>query len=184
LRILFLGNLIPRKGLHTLLGALAKMARDNISSCELDIIGSLEFDPTYARAMQALASIPGLRSSVRFHGALDAEPLREKLMRAHVLCLPSSYEGFGIVYLEGMGFGLPAIGTTEGAAGEIISDGETGYLVPTGSADLLAARLDSLARDRSLLTRLSLAARRRYLAQPSWAETASDIRKFLQSMIK
>lgn len=180
LRILFLGNLIHRKGLHTLLKAVKGLK----SKVELDVVGSLDFDPTYSHMMQDFITDHGLSSIVHFHGALDHEPLREQFARAHVLCVPSSYEGFGIVYLEGMGFGLPAIGTTEGAAGEIIRDGETGFLVPPGSADVLASRLASLARDRSLLTRLSLNARQRYLEQPSWAETASSIRNFLQSMIQ
>ena len=181
LQILFLGNLIHRKGLHTLLESLFIL---HPSSFILDIVGSLSIDPAYAKLAQEKISDAHLSSFVFLHGALDAQPLREKLIRAHVLCVPSSYEGFGIVYLEGMGFGLPAIGTTEGAAGEIIRDGETGFLVPLGSADLLASRLASLAADRSLLTRLSLAARRRYLEQPSWTETASNIRNFLESMIK
>ena len=179
LRILFLGNLIHRKGLHTLLSAVESLK----SKVELNIVGALNFDPAYTQAMQAFVTVKGLSSMVRFHGALDHEPLREQFMRAHVLCVPSSYEGFGIVYLEGMGFGLPAIGTTEGAAGEIIRDGETGFLVPPRSADLLAARLASLAADRPSLTRLSLAARQRYLEQPAWMETASNIREFLRSML-
>ena len=72
----------------------------------------------------------GLQSTVHFHGPLDNEELIAKYKSAHVLVVPSSYEGFGIVYLEGMAFGLPAIGTTAGAASEIISDGETGFLIP------------------------------------------------------
>ena len=44
------------------------------------------------------------------------------------MVVPSSYEGYGIVYREGMAFGLPAIGTTSGGASEIITDGENGYL--------------------------------------------------------
>jgi glycosyltransferase involved in cell wall biosynthesis len=179
LRILFLGNLIHRKGVHTLLDAVEHLK----SKVVVDIVGSLSIDPGYAKTIQMKITGANLSSFVFLHNALDAQPLREKLTQAHVLCVPSSYEGFGIVYLEGMGFGLPAIGTTEGAAGEIIRDGETGFLIPPRSADLLAARLASLAADRSLLTRLSLAARRRYLEQPSWAETASNIRTFLQSLI-
>ena len=180
LRILFLGNLIPRKGLQTLLQAVERLR----SKVSLEVVGSLESDSAYARGAQEFVVVHGLSSIVHFHGPLDNQPLREKLGQAHVLCVPSSYEGYGIIYLEGMGFGLPAIGTTAGAAGEIIRDGESGFLVPPGDADLLAARLDSLARDRSLLTRLSLAARRRYLAQPAWTESASNIRDFLQSMLK
>ena len=96
--------------------------------------------------------------------------------------VPSSYEGFGIVYLEGMGFGLPAIGTTGGAAGEIIEHGQTGYLIAPDDSRALAEHLQSLAEDRGALTRLSLNARARYLRQPSWTETAKSIRDFLYSL--
>ena len=128
--------------------------------------------------------VNGLSSMVTFHSALDNGPLREKLKQSHVLVVPSSYEGFGIVYLEGMGFGLPAIGTTAGAAGEIIEHGKTGYLIEPGNSAGLAAYISSLASNRELLLQLSLNARKRYIQQPSWNETASQIRTFLQSMIK
>ncbi len=98
--------------------------------------------------------------------------------------MPSSYEGFGIVYLEGMAFGLPAIGTTAGAASEIISDGENGYLIPPDDAATLAERLSTLARDRDLLARMSVKALERYRQQPRWEQTAGRIRDFLLSMIK
>ncbi|HLO16277.1 MAG TPA: glycosyltransferase family 4 protein, partial [Anaerolineales bacterium] len=110
-------------------------------------------------------------------------PLIERLRQAHLLVVPSSYEGFGIVYLEGMCFGLPAIGTTAGAAGEIIEDGQTGYLIEPDDSASLAARLKSLAEDRGLLTRLSTNARKRYLRQPSWEGTAANIRNFLYSFV-
>jgi glycosyltransferase involved in cell wall biosynthesis len=105
----------------------------------------------------------------------------EKLKQAHVLVVPSSYEGFGIVYLEGMGFGLPAIGTTAGAASEVIDQGQTGYLIAPDDNKALAKHLQSLAEDRNLRTRLSLNALRRYLRQPSWTDTAKNIRDFLYS---
>lgn len=181
LRILFLGNLIPRKGLHTLLEALVNLPP---SAFQVDIIGSLTTDPAYARAMQQRTADNGLSSVVTFHGSLDNAALVEKLTNAHVLVVPSSYEGFGIVYLEGMAFGLPAIGTTAGAAGEIIREGETGFLVTPDTPQTLAARLEHLATDRALLTRLSLNALKRYRQQPKWEQTAGEIRKFLAEMIE
>ena len=81
-------------------------------------------------------------------------------------------------------FGLPAIGTTAGAAGEIISDGETGYLVAPDDAETLAARLTALASDRALLARMSLNALRRYQQQPTWKQTAGEIRDFLRKRIE
>jgi glycosyltransferase involved in cell wall biosynthesis len=179
LRILFLGNVICRKGLHKLMEAI----KLNMLNIRLDVVGGLTAEPNYAREMQKKAQVSNLKSTVYFHDSLDNEPLIEKMKSAHVLVVPSSYEGFGIVYLEGMAFGLPAIGTTAGGASEIISDSETGFLVPPDDADALAERLSRLAKDRKLLTRMSLNALERYRQQPTWDETAGQIRDFLMSMI-
>lgn len=178
-RILFLGNVIKRKGLHTLLRAVSTQS----TVFQVDVIGSLTSEPHYAEQIKKYIFQKDLSSSVFLHGPLDREPLIEKLTQAHVLAVPSSYEGFGIVYLEGMCFGLPAIGTHTGAAGEIIGHGETGYLIDPQDSASLAGYLRSLAEDRGLLARLSLNARERYLRQPSWEETAKNIRRFLHEMV-
>lgn len=183
LNILFLGNVIRRKGLHTLLEAMARLQRDGDSFYELNVVGSLSSEPKYVREMQQKVEVYGLKSDVFFHGALDKELLAEKLEQAHLLVVPSSYEGYGIVYLEGMGFGLPAIGTTVGAAGEIISDGIDGFLIEPGDADFLATRLKFLNEKRDILLKMSLAARSRYLRQPKWGKSASQIREFLVKRI-
>ncbi|HMS00792.1 MAG TPA: glycosyltransferase family 4 protein [Anaerolineales bacterium] len=180
LRILFLGNVIYRKGLHTLLEAVEGQK----SKVRVDVVGSLSSEPSYARSVQEKVKVSSLKSQVFFHGALDNEPLIEKLRQAHVLVLPSSYEGFGIAYLEGMCFGLPAIGTTAGAAREIIHDGDDGFLIEPQNADQLANRLNVLNEKREVLVQMSLAARSRYLRQPRWDETAESIRRFLQGMVE
>lgn len=179
LRILFLGNLIERKGLHTLLEAI----RFQPSLLRLDIVGSLNSEPAHAKQIQEYVATNNLSSFVSFHGPLDKEPLTEKFKQAHVLVVPSSYEGYGIVYLEGMCFGLPAIGTTAGAASEIIIDGVDGFLIKPGDAAALANRLKVLNETRDTLIRMSLAARKRYIRQPKWEHTAGQIRQFLLKQI-
>ena len=178
LRILFLGNVIERKGLHILLEAL----RSSTFDLRLDVVGSLTSEPEYVKHIQSFISKNDLSSFIFLHDALNNEPLKQKLKQAHILIVPSSYEGFGIVYLEGMAFGLPAIGTTAGAAGEIIEHEKTGYLIEPNDSAALAVHISQLASDRNLLTELSLNARKRYMQQPSWNETAGQIRAFLQSM--
>jgi len=180
LRILFLGNVMSRKGVHTLLKAVRSLQ----PAVRLDMVGSLSVEPRYARKMQDFVAANGLSSIVTFHSSLDNEPLKQKLQQAHVLIVPSTYEGFGIVYLEGMALGLPAIGTTAGAAREIIEHGKTGYLIEPNDSAILAAHISALASDRNLLTELSLNARKRYTQQPAWNETASRIRIFLSSFIR
>lgn len=189
-KILYLGNVIYRKGLHTLLEAVSRAGRDpstssgQVASYELDVVGGMTAESKYVDKIKRQVSVNGLSSIVTFHGALDNDPLIEKLKQAHVLVVPSSYEGFGIVYLEGMGFGLPAIGTTAGAAGEIIAHGEDGYLIHPNDSVSLANHLDELARNRDLLVRLSLNAVKRYKSQPRWEESAKNIREFLYAIVK
>ncbi|RIK29868.1 MAG: glycosyltransferase family 1 protein [Anaerolineae bacterium] len=176
LRILFVGNLIYRKGLHILLEAVTDLK----PKVRVDVVGGLNAEPKYTEELQRQIDVNHLSSFVFLHGPLDQAPLTEKFRNAHVLVVPSSYEGFGIVYLEGMGFGLPAIGTSAGAAREIIEDGKTGYLIQPNDSKSLADRLREFARNRELLTKLSLNALKRYKSQPRWEETAKSIREFLR----
>ncbi|HCK66600.1 MAG TPA: glycosyltransferase family 1 protein, partial [Anaerolineae bacterium] len=72
---------------------------------------------------------------------------------------------------------------TAGAASEVIEHGKTGYLIEPNDSKTLAEYISKLAEDRNLLTQLSLNARKRYIQQPKWEETASQIRAFLLEMI-
>jgi glycosyltransferase involved in cell wall biosynthesis len=179
LRIVFVGNLIPRKGLHVLIEALAKLPP---AACELTVVGNPAGDERYARAGRQQIARQAL-TNVRLAGALPDDQLAAVLARSHVMVVPSDYEGFGIVYLEGMSFGLPAIATTNGAAHEVIADGVEGYLIAPNDAAALASRLRELQADRALLARLSLAARQRFLAQPTWDDSMAKVRNYLTSWL-
>lgn len=175
LRLLFVGNLIPRKGLHVLLGALARLPDVD---WQLTVVGSAATDPAYSRRLRGRLR-PALAGRVAWRGGLADAELAVEMATAHLLVVPSSYEGFGIVYLEGMGFGLPAIATTAGAAAELISDGVNGYLVPPGDAAALAERIATLAVDREQLAQMSAAARERFARHPTWEQSTASIRAFL-----
>lgn len=175
LRLLFVGNVIPRKGLHVLISALTKVK----VPWRLRVVGSQAVAPDYARRMRWMAAEAEIDVDVTWLGLLTDAELAGEMAAADVLAVPSEYEGFGIVYLEGMGFGLPSLATTAGAAAEIITDGENGYLFGPGDARALAARIEALATDPALLARMSAAARQRYAAHPTWKATTTAIREFL-----
>jgi glycosyltransferase involved in cell wall biosynthesis len=178
LRLFFLGNVIPRKGLHTLLASLSMLPRN---VWRLFVAGRLDIDSPYAQSIQRQVARSGLSGQVAFLGPLADEALSEQLRLSHVLVLPSSYEGFGIAYLEGMGFGLPAIATSAGAAREIITHGRDGFLIEPGDVQALSDHMLELAVNRGRLLELSLAARQRYAAHPGWEQTGKDIRGFLEN---
>lgn len=180
LRLVFVGNLIPRKGLHVLLEALPLMQDGDWT---LDIIGATDVDPGYANRIRSMLASPSVSSRVTLHGRLPDDALAALLASCHVMVVPSDYEGFGIVYLEGMAFGLPAVGTSGGAAGELIDDSVNGFIVPPGDAVALAARLEMPAADRHLLARMSLAALDRFRSHPTWAQTCAAIRAFMLGLL-
>jgi glycosyltransferase involved in cell wall biosynthesis len=176
LRLLFVGNVIPRKGLPTLLAALADLPT---GTARLDVYGSLTADPRHAARVRQQIEATGLTGRVTLHGARPDADLAAAMAASHALVVPSSYEGYGIVYIEAMGFGLPSIAGSLGAAAEIVSDGLNGWLVAPGDIATLRARLHALASDRPRLLAMSLAAHRRFAAHPTWQAGMSRARAFL-----
>ncbi|MBI5250835.1 MAG: glycosyltransferase family 4 protein [Desulfomonile tiedjei] len=181
LRILFVGSLIQRKELHTLLMALARLPLD---AWKLDVVGSLESDPDYVAMIHRIVETQAIGKNVRMLGVLDRQGLIERYGQNQFLAVPSSYEGFGIVYLEAMGFGLPCLAGNVGAAREIVTPGKDGFLVTPGNIDSIAGYVDQLIRDRDMLQNMSLAALDRYAVHPTWHDSAEKIRNFLSEMVK
>jgi glycosyltransferase involved in cell wall biosynthesis len=177
--LLFVGNLIPRKGLHHLLAALARLPERN---WQLHAVGRTDVDADYTAQIQAQIAQMGLNASVTLHGRVSDSALTKHLAHSHLLAVPS-YEGFGIVYLEAMAFGLPVIASTAGAAYEIVQPGVNGFLVEPAETNGLAKTLTRCLDDRSALAEMGQAARRVYDGHPTWAQTGAQIRGFLQEQM-
>lgn len=180
LQLLFVGGLTPRKGLHTLLRALQHLKAEN---WRLQVVGRADLDPGYARGMRQLARQAGLRERVRFHGALSRADLDERYRKAHLLVVPSQMEGFGMVYLEAMGFGVPVVASARGGAQELVEHDLNGYLVPPDSPGTLASVLKPLMERPDRLTPLAEAARIRYEEHPTWQDTGEKVLTFLESLL-
>jgi glycosyltransferase involved in cell wall biosynthesis len=164
LQLLFVGNIIPRKGLDVLLRALKEMP---IDLWMLTVIGSWCANPSYAQAVCRQISEEGLASRVHFAGVLGDRELANCMKASHLLVVPSSYEGFGIVYLEGMGFGLQLSAQLEEPRRRLITNGLNEFLIPPGDASVLSGYLVELARNRRRLMEISLAAHQSYRSHPT-----------------
>lgn len=179
-KLAFLGALIRRKAPHLIVEALAQLPQGEF---ELHLAGGTEVEAGYVARLKARITRRNLSRFVHLRGHLSDLELAELLAGSHLLVLPSSYEGYGIAYLEGMGFGLPAVGTRAGAAPEIITHTQDGYLIQPGDSTGLAGRLLELHRDRDLLARMGRAARARYRSHPTWEESMTSARLFLEQAI-
>ncbi len=176
LRLLFLGNVVPRKGLHVLADALARIASRPWS---LSIAGGEDTDPGYGAEVRRRIREAGLEARVSWLGAVPDEDL-PRIFRSHdVLAVPSQCEGFGIVYAEAMTFGLPVIAGELGGASEIVDHGMDGCLVPWGDSEGLARTLAGFLDDPDGLAAMSRRAREKSAALPTWEESMGRIVEFL-----
>ena len=94
---------------------------------------------------------------VHFLEKLSDEEAAACFAHADVFALPSTGEGFGLVFLEAMAFGKPVVGVAAGGVTDIVRDGENGFLAPAGDAQRLSDALRTLLEDGSLRARLGAA---------------------------
>jgi glycosyltransferase involved in cell wall biosynthesis len=181
LRLLFVGNLTPVKGLHILLQALGQLPSD--TWC-LSVIGSLTMDPVYVRSIRQQIAAAAWGDRIRLLGSCPNAEVARHLTQCQVLAVPSLYEAFGIACLEALRFGVPVIASTAGAAHELITHARQGFLVAPGDAPTLAEHLHTLQHDRDGLRRMSLAAYQRAQLHPTWGESVGRVREFLHSLAR
>ncbi len=179
LRLLFLANVLPHKGLHRLVDALAAVSAH---MWHLTVVGSLTMNNRYTQMIGARVAALGLSRNIRFLGAQDGPALIGILRESQLLVLPYSHEAFGIVFLEAMAFGLPAVGSSTGAAREIIRHGENGFLVAPNDWASLTRIVADLFADRNRLDAMSRRALETFHAHPGWQETMERIHVFLKSL--
>jgi glycosyltransferase involved in cell wall biosynthesis len=140
-RILFLGQIEPRKGIYELLEALATVAPRH-PHARLAIGGQGEVDEVRKRAAAL-----GITDRVQLLGWLTGANKQAELARASIFCLPSHAEGLPMAMLEAMAAGKAVVVTPVGGIPHAVRDGDNGVLVPAGDVPRLAAALDSLLAD-------------------------------------
>jgi glycosyltransferase involved in cell wall biosynthesis len=170
LRILFVGRLVERKGVAHLVEAVRLLPAD--LDARLTIVGE---GPERAALTAQIARL-GLEDRVELRGRVGEEALRAAYAASDVLVLPSildargDTEGLGVVLLEAMSYGVPVVGSGLGGITDIITDGETGLLVPPADPRRLAEALQRLARDPTLAARLGAAGEARVRTAFGWPE--------------
>ncbi len=143
--ILYVGRLVNWKGVEHLLAAVAAMR-----GARLVIAGDGPDEP----ALRALAG--QLEAPVEFCGPLAKNGVLARLAEAHVLALPSEYEGLSHTLLEACAAAVPCVASDRGGNPEVIEPGRSGLLVPYGEVGALRQALERLQADEDL--RLTLAA--------------------------
>jgi glycosyltransferase involved in cell wall biosynthesis len=126
---LFSGSLISRKGVDLVARAFVRLARE-VSNVRLRIVGEGELRKSLVQTLRPVAE------RMEFAGFKDWDELPGEYSRADVLCVPSRYDGWGLVVSEGLASGLPVIATDRmGAALEFVETERNGWLVAADDED-------------------------------------------------
>jgi glycosyltransferase involved in cell wall biosynthesis len=180
LRLIFVGNVLPNKGLLQLIRGLVKLPCE---SWHLTVVGSLEMDRRHFREVEELIAAKKLKHQVALVGPRNGPELASLLARSHVFIMPYSHESYGMAYLEAMGFALPVIGSSSGAVKEFVVPEKNGFLIDPGDLDTTPACLNRLNRDRRLLAQMSRAALRTFDEHPRWSDTMERVYRFLCQLV-
>jgi D-inositol-3-phosphate glycosyltransferase len=178
--ILQLGRMVPRKGVDTVIRALAIVkARYHVDPL-LVIVGGDAHDPDPAVTpeigrLMRIAADEGVADDVRFIGQRPRSELRYFYCASDVFVTMPWYEPFGITPVEAMACGVPVIGARVGGVQYSVDDGRTGFLVEPRNADALARRLAHLFSDASIPRLLGKRARRRAYELFTWQKVSAAL---------
>jgi len=157
-RVLFVGSLSVRKGIHHLLQGFA---RARLSNARLVLVGGISVEGN-----ELLRRFPVERLELTGHLGWDG--VAREMSRASVLVLPSIEDGFGLVLCQALACECPIIATTNTGGPDLVQGEDVGYVVPIRNADAIADRLTRLHDSPDLLAAKSAAALHRVRGMGGW----------------
>ncbi|NIF25233.1 glycosyltransferase family 4 protein [Pantoea sp. Tr-811] len=176
-RLVCVGRLCEQKGQLLLLEAARRLAVQGIAF-ELVLAGDGEMRPQ----IEALVSRHGLQAQVRITGWISSAQVREEILAARALVLPSFAEGLPVVIMEAMALRRPVLTTYVAGIPELVRPSENGWLFPAGAVDELAAAMaDCLAQPLEVLQRMGEAARQRVLERHDIDTEAAKLARYFEA---
>ena len=154
--LMHVSNFRPVKRIRDVIGVFERVRKRR--PARLVLVG----DGPDRSLAERLVSESGAERETTFLGNVAA--IENLLPVADVFLLPSDAESFGLAALEAMACGVPVVGTRAGGLPEVVTHGETGFLLPVGDVDGMADGVLALTDDRERWRRFSESARRRAVA--------------------
>ena len=144
----FVGRLVPHKGVADLLAAFDRICNKALGLALLVVGDGLEASRVKAAALR--------NPQIHWAGRLEQQGVIEMLHAADIAVVPSHFEPWGLVVNEAMAAGLPVVASDRvGAVDDLVIDGETGVVYRSGDVGELASEMETLSRDRARRDRLA-----------------------------
>lgn len=177
-QIITICRLTKFKNVDLVIKAVAQLRDIKGIVVDLKVVGRGEEEAN----LQNLADTLKVRSQVHFCGALSNAEMVEEITSSRAFVLASVDEPFGLVVVEAMACGTPAIVINSGGPAEIVLNGESGFHIPPHDIDKLVEYLELLLLNRDEFTRLSLASTVR-AADFDWDKTAQKLADAITEMV-
>lgn len=179
-RLVCVGRLCEQKGQLLLVEAARRLAASGVAF-ELVLAGDGEMRPP----IEAAIARGRLGERVRITGWISSEQVRQEILAARGLVLPSFAEGLPVVLMEAMALRRPVISTSIAGIPELVKPGENGWLIPAGSVEALAeAMAELLDSADETLARMGEAGRERVLARHAVDSEAARLCQLFESYRK
>lgn len=176
--VVSIGHLVQRKRHHVLVSAFARLLEDQ-PDAKLLIIGDKDFEPDYARRLQAQPSRLGIADSVEFLGNINANRISDYLRAANVFALGTQREGCCNAVLEALACGLPVVTTPVGDNAWFVQESVNGYIVPVDDGPALADAMSKVLKRRDWdPTAISTS-----LEVGDWGCVAGEVLDFFETVI-
>jgi glycosyltransferase involved in cell wall biosynthesis len=140
--VIFVGQLIPRKGVDLLLEAIRPLFGEQ-PNLFLSVIG----DGSESRSLQASARALGIAARVNFEGTISSNKIQSRLASSDVLVLPSRWDGWGMVVNEALSAGVPVIASDRCGAADLVQEGVNGYVFRSEDVEDLRGCLHRFLKD-------------------------------------
>jgi len=173
--ILFLGRLVPEKGIHYLLEAYGKLSTDK----KLVIVGGTSDTDDYVKHLHELA---GGNPSVIFTGFQQGLVLEELYSNAYLYVLPSDLEGMPLTLLEAMNYGCCCVTSDIGECSDVMNG--SGITFPRGNTEALREALQDLCDHPEKAETLCIAAKKTVSSKYTWKEITTQTDELYRSLIK
>jgi glycosyltransferase involved in cell wall biosynthesis len=177
--LLYAGQLVRHKGVHTAIEAMARLVSVwKIEQIHLTLVGSGH--PGYEAFLRGLVAQAGLQDYVTFLKPVSKDKIPGLFQQSDVLVFPSIYEEpLARVTQEAMASGLLVIGTTTGGTRELLKHDETGLTFEPEDAEGLAQQVARLIAEPELSRRLAQAGRQRVRARFTLDRMVTEIEAYL-----
>lgn len=186
--VLQIGRMVRRKGVETVVRAVADLIRKHGVNAKLVIVGGesrtpdAKLTPEIGR-LQKIAAELGIAENVVFAGCRRRDELKYYYSAADVFVSVPWYEPFGITPLEAMACGAPVVGSNVGGIKFTVADGETGFLVEPKNHEQLAEKLAVLCGDAELREQFGANAVARVNKHFTWRKVAKQIAQVYEETV-